>query len=100
MKKENSVLSLEFENKLKTNDSHLETNSSLLKSIRNPSSLATEDFTSTYSKVSNFIQEINREEKLIQHKNYKRLRSQISQILNQRQQRIVLLLLGILWLNI
>ena len=60
LEKENSILSSELENKQKTIDSLLETNSSLFKSIRDLSSLVIQDSTSTDSKISNGIHKINR----------------------------------------
>ena len=60
IEKENSILRLELENKQKIIDSLLETNSNLFKSIHDPSSVVTQDSTSTDSKVSNGINEIYR----------------------------------------
>ena len=48
LEKENSILRSELENKQKTIDSILETNSKLFKSVRDPSSLVIQDFTYTY----------------------------------------------------
>ena len=60
LEKENSVLRSELENTQKRIVSLLETNSSLFKSIRDPSSVVIQDSTSTDSKISNGIHEINR----------------------------------------
>ena len=89
VEKENSILRSELENTQTAIDSLSETNSSLFKSIRDPSSLFIQDSTSTDSKIPNGIHEINRK-KLIQHTNQNRSRPQMSQILKQCQQRIVL----------
>ena len=58
--KENSVLRLKLENKQKIIVSLLKINSSLFKSIRDPSSVVIQDSTSTDSKISNGIHEINK----------------------------------------
>ena len=89
VEKENSILRSELENTQKAIDSLSETNNSLFKSIRDPSSLFIQDSTSTDNKIPNGIHEINRK-KLIQHTNQNRSRPQMSQILKQCQQRIVL----------
>ena len=60
LEKENSVLRSELEIKQKIIDSLLETNISLFKSIRDPSSVVIQDSTSADSKISNGIHEINR----------------------------------------
>ena len=60
IEKENSVLRSELENKQKIIVSLLKINSSLFKSIRDPSSVVIQDSTSTDSKISNGIHEINR----------------------------------------
>ena len=60
LEKENSVLCSELENKVKRVDSFLETNNSLFKSLCDPSSLVIQDCSSTNSKISNGIHEINR----------------------------------------
>ena len=89
LEKENLILRSELENKEKRVDSFLEINNSLFKSLRDPSSLVIQDSTSTDSKISNGIHEINRN-KLIQHTNQNKSRPQIRQILSECQQRIVL----------
>ena len=60
LEKENSILRSELENKQKIIVLLLETNSSLCKSIRDPSSIVIQDSTSTDSKISSGIHEINR----------------------------------------
>ena len=60
LEKENSILRSEIVNKQKIIDSLLETNISFFKSIRDPSSVVIQDSTSTDSKISNGIHEINR----------------------------------------
>ena len=60
LEKENSILHSELESKQKIIVSLLEINSSLFKSIRDPSSVVIQDSTSTDSKISNGIHEINR----------------------------------------
>ena len=60
LEKENSILRSEIVNKQKIIDSLLETNISFFKSIRDPSSVVIQDSTSTDSKISNGIHEINK----------------------------------------
>ena len=61
LEKENSILRSELKNKQKITDLLLKTNSSFFKSICDPSSVVIQDSTSTDTKISNGIQEINRE---------------------------------------
>ena len=61
LEKENSILRSELKNKQKIIDLLLKTNSSFFKSICDPSSVVIQDSTSTDTKISNGIQEINRE---------------------------------------
>ena len=89
IEKENSVLRSELESKQKIIVSLLKINSSLFKSIRDPSSVVIQDSTSTDSKISNGIHEINRKKTNPTYKS-EQITTKNNQILNQCRQRIVL----------